>query len=194
MGLPNLTPRKDLCDWLARNNRDSTAHPVLDMGFTKNHYATTFNFSPRCLADAIPKERLQKSRYQLIVDGFGYSYDSSFWKLSSNSTVFWLFSDTSTTSREKPWHTPSLPPTWLPWYYPLLQPGRDFFSVSIEEILPMIKYCEDHLQRCEEMAIRSRKILSRVNTEIYFEYVGHALKAVQEWQIKAVSAYRTIRA
>jgi hypothetical protein len=55
----------------------------------------------------------------------------------------------------------------------------------------MIKYCEDQLERCEEMAIQSRKTLKRVNLELYFEYAAHALKAVQDWQRNALSVYRT---
>jgi hypothetical protein len=71
-GLPNLTPRKDLCNWLVHSN--STAHPELDMGFTKNHYATKFNFSPHCLADAVPKEKLQHfGNFLQIQLSFGFS-------------------------------------------------------------------------------------------------------------------------
>ena len=161
----------------------------------------------RTPAGYLSRNRQLNYRYQLNIDGFGMSYDASFWKLLSKSTLLWLLSDVDGTDRpddkysngshtavgEKSdrldrqtnasteWFPQPRSPLWLSWYYPILEPGCHFLPIYPYEIDHAVLWCHSHPAECEIMAMRAHDAISKVNEKLYVEYLAHVLLRIQHW-------------
>ncbi|KAG1654710.1 hypothetical protein FOA52_005911 [Chlamydomonas sp. UWO 241] len=80
------------------------------------------------------------NKFQLVIDGFGVPYDSTWTKLSSRSTVLWL----------TPHADGEL--NWLPWYASVLTPGEHYIPTSAADIDAIVRRCLANDAACRAIA------------------------------------------
>ena len=84
-----------------------------------------------------------KHRYQIIVDGYSASYDSSYWKLASNSTVLWYIPDNGTL------------PYWMLWWFADLEPNVHYIPAKKGGIVNAVHDCVARVDFCRSIAQRA---------------------------------------
>jgi hypothetical protein len=134
-------------------------------------------------------------RYQLNIDGFGASYDGSFWKLSSYSTVFHIIADPvlQKVSRE---HFEAhgtfapIPVMWNSWFSPMLLPNEHYISIAPDQIDVGLQWCEQHEPVCEKIANNARAMMtSLVSPDGVERYLKNIIHHLQKWQRDAHATF-----
>lgn len=103
-----------------------------------------------------------KFRYQLVVDGYSASYDSSFWKLKCNSTPLYFISDAASDC-----------PYWMLWWFSGLMPMVHYIPVSNGTISVALNHCKMHESFCRRIAMNAHEYV------LQFVTVTHAIKYMQ---------------
>ena len=113
----------------------------------------------QCVSSSLPSMRLSEMlrfKYQILVDGYSAAWDSSFWKLSSGSAVFYLIPLDESMDTRQVWlgraialplelpvsyshsdHCPSprfLLQPWALWWYPMLSHGEHLIRTSATDL------------------------------------------------------------
>lgn len=101
-------------------------------------------------ATSMDRSTMITYKYQVIVEGIGMSSDSSFWKLRSNSLVFWL--------------TTGGKPLWVPWYFSILQPNLHYIPSSKEDILTKLGDCLKADNLCKGIAKNAENTMNGYTT------------------------------
>lgn len=146
------------------------------------------------------KQMASKWRYIVNADGYGMSYDGTFWKLAANSTVFWVMSGSvdskdaqqaNSTYNEKLMHQLHDGPLWQAWYSALLHPGCHFVPVKVNGMKQALDWCRNNEETCMEIAGRGAHVArTLVTPEAMLQHLTHTLLSVQRWQRETLAAWR----
>eukprot|EP00243_Klebsormidium_subtile_P011287 TRINITY_DN6342_c0_g2_i2.p1 TRINITY_DN6342_c0_g2~~TRINITY_DN6342_c0_g2_i2.p1 ORF type:complete len:466 (-),score=88.90 TRINITY_DN6342_c0_g2_i2:519-1916(-) len=161
----NLAIRPELC-------RKAALAPYFDLGMggnfgdPKNEWPTQqlANVEKACMqcavrqGGALTRAQMMTYKYQVVVDGWATTCDSTHWKLLSNSAVIIVRPDRSDQ------------PPWAYWYQTFLVPGRDFVPSTISEVGETIEWCLENDGEAREIARNAREF---VLTKLTKEGVAH---------------------
>ena len=116
----------------------------------------------------LPPEAMMKFRYQLVVEGYSASYDSSYWKMKSNSTCFWYIIGGAD-------HTA---PYWQLWWFAKLRPNIEYIPVYNGSISSAYRNCESSSRSlCRSVAMAAHRYVSNhVTPQRSADYVESLLK------------------
>jgi hypothetical protein len=113
-------------------------------------------------------------KFQVAIDGYGTSWDGTFWKLRSNSVVFWLTSGV----------TSSHQPLWLPFYWPLLKEYVHYIPATAYSVRHYHSWCQLHLGQCSAIAGAAARVMhQKVTAGMILEYMKRLLIHLQQWSI-----------
>lgn len=137
-------------------------------------------------------------RYIINSDGYGMSYDGTFWKLASNSTVFWLASGSADTrgvhrfksTSKRFGHAAASTPYWQAWYSALLQPWCHYVPVEVDGLQQALDWCRRNESVCSDIADRgARTVRTLVSPNTMLDHLAHTLVGVQLWQRATVEQW-----
>lgn len=112
-------------------------------------------------------------RFQLGIDGVGYSYDSTIWKMLSNSTVFFLRPDTQATN------------LYHAWWYPALKAYHNYIPSTVSELESKVQWCiaEENEVACRQIAKEGRNLVTQgINPESTKRYMFLVLEHLHNSQ------------
>lgn len=105
-------------------------------------------------------------KYQVVIDGWGTTCDSTHWKLLSNSAVVIVSPDY--TDR----------PPWAFWYQPFLVPYEHFVPATISEVGERIRWCRENEDKARLLAQNAREF---VRNHLTREGAGHFIYVVLKY-------------
>lgn len=141
-----------------------------DIGvYTKN---CTFEFCQPCIncssASRLSIEDMKQYKYQILADGHAASYDSTAWKLSSNSVVFAIKDD----SRDDL--------LWDLFFFPLFRPNREYIPTSIRNLAAAVTFCkqnDDFRRRMAERATDRSTCIFHADFMVHLCFLGPDVRA-----------------
>ena len=145
------------------------------------------------------KKMASQWRYIVNTDGYGMSYDGSFWKLAANSTVFWVASGsidardvhTSKSTDARRNRALASGPYWQTWYSALLRPWCHYVPVKVDGVMQALERCRRNERACSQIADRaSRAVRTIVTHDTMLQHLTATLVAVQGWQQATLCALR----
>lgn len=194
------------------HNRSEWLHPRQDVGYfyssenctrrncsnsdDKSYGSITIHLKRRGEIVYNPNQMGKGWRYQLNIDGISTSFDGTVWKLSSNSTVFYIIPDPAMQQSSRDYFKlhgsfKTIPMVWEGWYSPLFHPNIHFLAIAPDQIEDALQWCETFENQCEQMAINARKTAEHVlNPHVMYSYVARLLKYLQDWHFEVRSKYR----
>lgn len=108
---------------------------------------------------SLTKPKLQLSemleyKFQILVDGYSAAWDSSQWKLSSGSVVFYVLPQSNLSAPHQVGYSLMFLPLsaqtsacfllhqpWALWWYPALQPDVHYVRTTASELPAALKHC-----------------------------------------------------
>jgi hypothetical protein len=115
-------------------------------------------------------------KYQVAIDGYGTSWDGTFWKLHSKSVVFWVVSHEGEKNQ----------PLWLPFYFPLLKEFVHYIPVTVHSVRHYHAWCQAHTSHCNAIATAASRVMHhRVNGGMLVDYFRRLLLYLQDWSISS---------
>lgn len=173
--------RQQLCDkWKLSE--------LMDIGFTPLNVDEDFHFdfqqhlhlTRNCkVCETVEGTVLDRSsmvsryRFQIAVDGVGYSFDSTVWKMLSNSTVYFLRPDTRATN------------LYHAWWYPALQAYHNYIPSTVSELESKINWCiaQENEEVCRQIAKNARYLMEvGVNPSNTRHYMFRVLQYLHDQQ------------
>ncbi|GAX73116.1 hypothetical protein CEUSTIGMA_g569.t1 [Chlamydomonas eustigma] len=155
-----------------------------DIGFKLKHSKTMCHLRDApglckackcCLSEGrMSLSDMLKFKYQILVDGYSASWDSSFWKLSSNSVVFFLRPQSEQLIDSKQ--------CWALWWYPSLREGGHFIHASVQELPGLLNAClkKEKGEPCRHIARRAQAaVREAASFTATLQYLFQVLSLVQ---------------
>ena len=159
-----IYPRTEYCEALTHN---SGSRPLaINFGFTsRNPVGRILRSTANCSSTPLTEAQMSEHRYLLSVDGYGPSYDGSFWKLASSSTVF-MHIDSATQKHVN-----------TQFYYPLLKSYEHYVPCTPHSLSSQLEYCMSNELICQDIALKSYRLMKEIIDEnIPLQYTGLLLQ------------------
>lgn len=121
--------------------------------------------TPCSQAAPLTADEMKQYKFQINVDGFGTSWDGTFWKLASNSVVIWVMTDT-----ESHWQ-----PLWLPFYYPMLKPFQHYVPAQVHMLEHVIRWYSQRDHVAQRIAKKARSVAMQLTGDLLLAYLREVL-------------------